>query len=198
MEDLTTTTKKRSPAMTIALIIIGAVLYGVGCFATMNIVIGTITFRPAAFISCAWGILFGPWIGGAAAAIGNTFISDVLAGWFGIGGLGGFLGNFVMGFLPGLMVKNAKKWPPISIWSAIASVICAACIGAWQQIMGINKFWPMFLAVCACNIPINVILTPIAVKLLLPRVIKRGLYWKEDPDAVEEKGDEPAPTPDQG
>ena len=82
--------KSQNKMVKIALIIVGAVLYGVGCFATMNIVIGTITFRPAAFISCAWGILFGPWVGGLAAAIGNTFISDVLSGWFGIGGVGGY------------------------------------------------------------------------------------------------------------
>ncbi|MEA4969770.1 MAG: ECF transporter S component [Candidatus Pelethousia sp.] len=172
--------KKNSTVTTISLIIVGAVLYGVGCFATMNIAIGTVTFRPAAFIACAWGILFGPWIGGISAAIGNTFISDVLSGWFGIGGVGGFLGNFIMGFLPALMVRNAKKWAPISIWSGIAAVICAIFIAGWQQIMSINKFWPMFIAVCASNIPINLILTPIAVKLLLPRVQKRGLYWKDD------------------
>ena len=62
---------KKSTVTTISLIIVGAVLYGVGCFATMNIAIGTVTFRPAAFIACAWGILFGPWIGGISAAIGN-------------------------------------------------------------------------------------------------------------------------------
>ena len=37
-----------SPVL-LALIIVGAVLYGVGCFATMNIVIGTITFRPSSW-----------------------------------------------------------------------------------------------------------------------------------------------------
>ena len=178
--------KKRNAVTTISLIIVGAVLYGVGCFATMNIAIGTVTFRPAAFIACAWGILFGPWVGGIAAAIGNTFISDVLSGWFGIGGVGGFLGNFIMGFLPAILVRDAKKWLPISIWSGIAAIICAVFIAGWQEIMSINKFWPMFVAVCASNIPINVILTPIAVKLLLPRVQKRGLYWKdEDGDDVE-------------
>ena len=111
--------------------------------------------------------------------IGNTFISDVLSGWFGIGGVGGFVGNFLMGFLPAILVRNPKKWWSISIWCAVASVACAVCIGGWQEIMNINKFVPMFIAICACNTPINVILTPIAVKLLLPRVQKRGLYWKE-------------------
>jgi len=97
-------------------------------------------------------------------------------------GVGGFLGNFLMGFLPGLMVKDPKKWLPISIWSAISAVLCGVCIGGWQEIMQINKFFPMFLAICGSNIPVNVVLTPIAVKLLLPRVQKRGLYWKETED----------------
>lgn len=172
--------------MKIALIIVGAVLYGVGCFATMNIVIGTITFRPAAFIACAWGILFGPWVGGLSAAIGNTFISDILSGWFGIGGVGGFVGNFIMGFLPALLVRNAKKWPTVALWSGVSAVICAACIAGWQQIMGINTFVVMFLAVCGSNVPVNVIATPIATSLLIDRVKKRGLYWRQDKEDDDE------------
>lgn len=174
--------KSNNKTVKLALILVGAVLYGVGSFATMSFAIGTVTLRPIAFLSCAWGILFGPWVGGLAAAIGNTFISDILAGWFGIGGVGGFLGNFLMGFLPGLMVKDPKKWLPITIWSSISAVLCGVCIGGWQEIMQINKFLPMFLVICGSNIPVNAVLTPIAVKLLLPRVQKRGLYWKETED----------------
>jgi len=166
--------------MTIALIIVGAVLYGVGCFATMSIAIGTVTFRPASFIACAWGILFGPWVGGLAAAIGNTFISDVLSGWFGIGGVGGFVGNFLMGCIPALLVRNVKKWPMISLWSGVSAILCAVCIAGWQQIMGINVFLPMFIAVAASDVPFNVVVTPIVVNALIKRVKKRGLYWKND------------------
>ena len=186
--------RKRSPAVVIALIVVGAALYGVGCFATMNIVIGTITFRPAAFISCLWGILFGPWVGGLAAAIGNTFISDVLSGWFGIGGLGGFVGNFLMAFIPGMFVRNPKKTSQVIFWSIIGTLLCGICIGGWQQIMNINKFWVMTIAIWACNLPINIILTPIATKLLLPRTIKRGLYWRILPDEKAAEGAEPAPA----
>lgn len=171
--------RSKNKVVKIALIIVGAVLYGVGSFATMGVAIGTVTFRPAAFIACAWGILFGPWVGGIAAAIGNTFISDVLSGWFGIGGVGGFVGNFIMGFLPGLLVLNPRKKIPVGLWSAASAVICAACIAGWQEIMSINKFWPMFLAVNVSNIPVNLILTPIAVSLLIGRVQARGLYWRD-------------------
>lgn len=174
--------KQKFKPIHIALIIVGAVLYGLGSFATMGIAFGTVTLRPAAFISCAWGILFGPWVGGLAAAIGNTFISDILSGWFGIGGVGGFVGNFLMGFLPALLVRNARKWWQVGLWSGLSAVVCAACIAGWQVIMSIAPaFWPMFAAVCVSNIPVNVIATPIVVALLLDRVAKRGMYWKELP-----------------
>lgn len=164
----------------IALIIIGAVLYGLGCFATQGIAIGFVTLRPAAFIACTWGILFGPWVGGLAAGIGNTFISDILSGWLGVGSLGGFAGNFVMGFLPGLLVKDATSWKQISFWSGVSAVICALFVGGWISAMGYSPFWPLFTVVIASNVPVNVIATPIAIKYLLERVKKRGLYWKDD------------------
>ncbi len=163
----------------IALIIIGAVIYGLGCFATMGFAIGFITLRPAAFIACTWGILFGPWVGGLAAAIGNTFISDILAGWFGVGGVGGFLGNFVMGFLPGLMVTNPRDWRQVSFWSGLSAVICAVLVGGWIALMGFAPFMVLFTAVIMSNVPVNVVATPVAVHYLLDRVKKRGLYWKD-------------------
>lgn len=175
--------KKRNPAILIALVIVGAVLYGLSSWVTMGVAIGTVTLRPAAFISCAWGILFGPWVGGLAAAIGNTFISDVLSGWFGIGGVGGFIGNFLMGFLPGFLVKDTKKWWFVSLWSGISAVICAACIALWQVIVNINVFWPPFIGVTSSNVPANMIGTPIVVALLLPRVKLRGLYWRDSDKA---------------
>ena len=178
--------KKGVKPIDISLIIVGAVLYGLGSFATMGFAIGTVTLRPAAFIACAWGILFGPWIGGLAAAIGNTFISDILSGWFGIGGVGGFLGNFVMGFLPAFMAHNPRKWLPISIWSAISAVICGLLIAGWQVLVGIQPtIWLMWGIVVASNVPVNLVGTPIVVKLLLDRVVKRGLYWKELPEESE-------------
>lgn len=163
----------------VALTIIGAVIYGLGCFATMGIAIGFITLRPAAFIACTWGILFGPWVGGLAAGIGNTFISDILAGWFGVGGVGGFVGNFLMGFIPGLLVTNAKSWKQIAFWSGLSAIICAFAVGGWIALMGYAPFWVLFSTVIASNLPVNVVGTPIAVHYLLERTRKRGLYWRD-------------------
>ena len=71
-------------SLEIALTIIGGVLYGLGAFSTMSWAVGFITLRLFAFIAVLWGVLFGLWVGGLAALIGNTLISDILAGWFGI------------------------------------------------------------------------------------------------------------------
>lgn len=163
----------------IALIIIGAVLYGLASFATMGLAIGFATLRPAAFIACTWGVLFGPWVGGLAAGIGNTFISDILSGWIGVGSVGGFLGNFAMGFIPGYFVKEAANWKQVSFWSGLSALVCAVLVGGWISLMGYSPFWPLFTVVVISNLPVNIIATPIAVKYLLERVKKRGLYWKD-------------------
>jgi len=169
----------RFSTIDVALTIVGAAIYGLGCFATMGIAIGWITLRPAAFIAPLWGILFGPWVGGLAAGIGNTFISDVLAGWLGVGGVGGFWGNFFMGFIPGYFVKDPKNWKQVVFWSAVGTLVCAFCVGGWIALMGYAPFEVLFTTVLVVDIPPNVVLTPIAAALLIDRVRRRGLYWRE-------------------
>ncbi len=163
----------------VVLTIVGAVIYGLGCYATMGIAIGFITLRPASFIACLWGVLFGPWVGGLAAGIGNTFISDILAGWFGVGGVGGFVGNFMMGFIPGLLVRDARNWKAVALWSGVSAVVCAFFVGGWIALMGYAPFWVLFWTVILVDVPPNVIATPIAVNYLLEPIRKRGLYWRE-------------------
>ena len=171
--------KAKFTMLDVALIIVGAVIYGLGCFATMGIAIGWITLRPASFIACLWGVLFGPWVGGLAAGIGNTFISDILAGWFGVGGVGCFIGNFMMGFIPGYFVKDPKNWLSVAFWSGLSAVVCAFFVGGWIALMGYAPFIVLFLTVIACDVPPNVIGTPIAAKYLIDSVRRRGLYWRE-------------------
>jgi hypothetical protein len=173
----------------IALTIIGAVLYGLGAFSTMNLAIGFITLRPFAFIAVIWGVLFGPWVGGLAALIGNTFISDILAGWFGIGGVGGAIGNFMMAFIPGLLVSHPKNWKSVALWGGIVgTLVCAFFVGGWIALMGFAPFEVLFSTVLISDIPPNLILAPLLCIWLFPRVQKRGLYWR---DRLKEKAEEP-------
>jgi energy-coupling factor transport system substrate-specific component len=164
----------------IALTIIGAVLYGLGAFSTMSWAIGFITLRPFAFIAVVWGVLFGPWVGGLAALIGNTFISDILAGWFGIGGVGGAIGNFMMAFIPGLLVAHPKNWKAVALWGGIVgTLVVAFFVGGWIALMGFAPFWTLFSSVLIADIPPNLILAPIVAAWLFDRVRKRGLYWRD-------------------
>jgi energy-coupling factor transport system substrate-specific component len=167
-------------ALEIALTIIGAVLYGLGAFSTMSWAIGFITLRPFAFIAVVWGVLFGPWVGGLAALIGNTFISDILAGWFGIGGVGGAVGNFLMAFIPGLLVSNPKNWKAVVLWGGIVgTLVTAVSVGGWIALMGFAPFMTLFTSVLIADIPPNLILAPIVASWLYKRVQARGLYWRD-------------------
>ncbi|MCX6025007.1 MAG: hypothetical protein NTY23_01880 [Chloroflexi bacterium] len=167
-------------ALEIALTIIGAVLYGLGAFSTMNLAIGFITLRPFAFIAVVWGVFFGPWVGGLAALIGNTFISDILAGWFGIGGVGGAIGNFLMAFIPGLLVSHPRSWKSVGLWGGIVgTLVCALFVGGWIALMGYAPFMTLFSTVLISDVPPNLIIAPLICLWLYKRVQARGLYWRD-------------------
>ena len=174
------TWRQKFGTLDIALTILGAVLYGLGCFSTMGLAFGFITARPFSFIAPFWGIMFGPWVGGLAAGIGNTFISDILAGWFGIGGVGGFVGNFLMAFIPGLLVRDPRDWKSVVLWGGIVGTLfTAVCVGGWIALMGYAPFMTLFTSVLVADIPPNVILTPLVCIWLFDRIRKRGLYWRD-------------------
>jgi len=182
-------------SLEIALTIIGGVLYGLGAFSTMSWAIGFITLRPFAFIAVLWGVLFGPWVGGLAALIGNTFISDILAGWFGIGGVGGAVGNFLMAFIPGLLVSHPKNWKGVALWGGIVgTLVCAVAVGGWIALMGFAPFITLFTSVLIADIPPNLILAPIIAGWVFSRVQKRGLYWRDRLEMKKEEEDEEAIT----
>jgi energy-coupling factor transport system substrate-specific component len=184
--------RQKFGAMEIALTIIGAVLYGLGAFSTMSWAVGFITLRPFAFIAVVWGVLFGPWVGGLAALIGNTFISDILAGWFGIGGVGGAVGNFMMAFIPGLLVAHPKNWKAVALWGGIVgTLVVALCVGGWIALMGFAPFMTLFTTVLIADVPPNLIIAPIVAYWIFDRVKARGLYWRDRVEGVEE---EPAPA----
>ena len=165
-------------------------MYGLGAFSTMSWAIGFITLRPFAFIAVLWGVLFGPWVGGLAALIGNTFISDILAGWFGIGGVGGAVGNFLMAFIPGLLVSHPKNWKGVALWGGIVgTLVCAVCVGGWIALMGFAPFITLFTSVLIADIPPNLILAPIIAGWVFSRVQKRGLYWRDRLEMKKEEED---------
>lgn len=90
----------RWDAVDIATTALCAAVYGGGLFATggLTVIPGFTWIRPANALTPIFGILFGlP--GAFGCAIGN-FIADAFAGFLSVGSIGGFVGNFILAWVP--------------------------------------------------------------------------------------------------
>jgi len=157
------------------------------------IVPGITEIRPANVFPPVFGLLFGP-AGAWGAAIGNT-IGDLLGGTIGPGSIFGFFGNFFLGFVPykmwgatwglvkkGDMAPNVNNWKKIVAFEIVAFAAAAACgiIIAWyldlvQQV----PFAFLALVITFNNFAASVVLGPILLALLYPRVKRWGLLWTD-------------------
>ncbi len=157
------------------------------------IVPGITEVRPANVFPPVFGLLFGP-AGAWGAAIGNT-IGDLLGGTIGPGSIFGFFGNFFLGFIPykmwgatwglvkkGDMAPNVNNWKKVAAFEIVAFVASAACgiVIAWyldlvQQV----PFAFLALVITFNNFAASVVLGPILLALLYPRVKRWGLLWTD-------------------
>jgi energy-coupling factor transport system substrate-specific component len=157
------------------------------------IVPGITEVRPANVFPPVFGLLFGP-AGAWGAAIGN-FIGDLFGGTLGIGSIFGFFGNFFLGFIPykmwgatfGLVKKDdmsqtTNNWKKILAFELVALVASAACgiIIAWYlDIAAIVPFAFLSITITVNNFAAAVVLGPILLVLLYPRVKRWGLIWTD-------------------
>lgn len=157
------------------------------------IVPGITEVRPANVFPPVFGLLFGP-AGAWGAAIGN-FIGDLFGGTLGIGSIFGFIGNFFLGFIPykmwgatfGLVKKDdmsqtTNNWKKILAFELVALVSSAACgiIIAWYlDIAAIVPFAFLSITITVNNFAAAVVLGPILLVLLYPRVKRWGLIWTD-------------------
>ncbi len=157
------------------------------------IVPGITEIRPANVFPPVFGLLFGP-AGAWGAAIGNT-IGDLLGGTIGPGSIFGFFGNFFLAFIPykmwgatwglvkkGDMATNVSNWKKVVAFEIVAFVAAAACgiVIAWyldlvQQV----PFAFLALVITFNNFAASVVLGPILLALLYPRVKRWGLHWTD-------------------
>ena len=163
------------------------------------IVPGITEIRPANVFPPVFGLLFGP-AGAWGAAIGNT-IGDLLGGTIGLGSIFGFFGNFFLAFIPykmwgatwglvkkGDMATNVSNWKKVVAFEIVAFAASAACgiIIAWyldlvQQV----PFAFLALVITFNNFAASVVLGPILLALLYPRVKRWGLLWTDLMDESE-------------
>ncbi len=157
------------------------------------IVPGITEVRPANVFPPVFGLLFGP-AGAWGAAIGNT-IGDLFGGTLGPGSIFGFFGNFFLGFIPykmwgatwGLVkkgdmfpnVNNVSKIIAFEIVAFVSSAACAIVIAWYLDLAGIVPFAFLGLVITFNNFLAAVVVGPILLVLLYPRVKRWGLVWTD-------------------
>ena len=157
------------------------------------IVPGVTEVRPANVFPPVFGLLFGP-AGAWGSAIGNL-IGDLFGGTLGMGSIFGFFGNFFLGFIPykmwgatfGLVPKNDmkqntnsfKKVLAFELVSLVAAAACGVIIAWYLDLTGIVPFAFLAITITVNNFAASVVLGPILLLLLYPRVKRWGLVWTD-------------------
>jgi energy-coupling factor transport system substrate-specific component len=165
-------------------------------FKGFPIIPGAIEIRPANVFPFVFSLLFGP-AGAWGAAIGNL-IGDFF-GTLTVGSIGGFIGNFFLGLLPyklwaaffrrGDVEPNPNAARKLAVYVAvvvITSAVCASIIAWFVALLELFPFTPVLLLIASNNIIPGIVLGPILLIALYPRVKRFGLLWTEimEPEEV--------------
>ena len=159
-------------------------------FKGFTIIPGFTEVRPANVFPFVFGLLFGP-AGAWGAAIGNL-IGDFF-GTLNIGSIFGFIGNFFLGFLPYKMwgsffrrgenmEQNVNSGKKLAVYIAVvilASDICAVWIAWFNDLIGFVPFAALGSIITVNNAIAGIVLGPILLLVLYPRVKRWGLLWTE-------------------
>ena len=159
-------------------------------FKGFPIIPGAVEIRPANVFPVVFGLLFGP-AGAWGAAVGNL-IGDFF-GTLSPGSIGGFVGNFFLALLPYKMwaayfrrdenletnVDSGKKLAVYVAVALLASLACAVIIAWWVAVLGIFPFLATLILVVSNNAIMAIVLGPILLLALYPRVKQWGLLWSE-------------------
>ena len=183
----------------VVLVALTAAIYAATLIPTqfLPIIPGFTNIRPANVFPFVFGLLFGP-AGAWGAAIGNL-INDFF-GTLGLGSISGFVGNFFLGFLPYKMwhtffrrgenmeqnVNSGKKLAVYIAITILASVVCAIWIAWFNDLIGFVPFAALASIITVNNAIAGLVLGPILLLVLYPRVKRWGLLWTEimTPDEV--------------
>jgi energy-coupling factor transport system substrate-specific component len=183
----------------VVLVALSAAIYAATLIPTqfLPIIPGFTNIRPANVFPFVFGLLFGP-AGAWGAAIGNL-INDFF-GTLNIGSIFGFVGNFFLGFLPYKlwgtffrrgenMEQNVNSGKKLAVFVAIvivASAVCAVWIAWFNDLIGFVPFAALSSIIMVNNALAGLVLGPIFLLILYPRIKRWGLLWTEimAPDEV--------------
>jgi energy-coupling factor transport system substrate-specific component len=178
----------------IILVAVCAAIYGAALVAfktAIPLIPGITEVRVANIFPMTFGLLFGP-AGAWGTAIGNL-IGDTFGGTLGPGSIAGFVGNFLLGYLPyamwtafipfaaksrGWKAGSGRSWIAYILISIISSASCAIVISVAVDALGIVPY-----AVLTKIITINNTIASLIGVILLASVFsvtqQLGLFWAD-------------------
>lgn len=155
-------------------------------FKIVPLIPGITEFRPANAVPPVCSLLFGP-AGAWGSAFGNL-IGDFFGG-LGPGDLFGFLGNLGYGLVPYLAweavsdapptPRNAGAWVGLVAVITLASLLCATIVGWGLQLLGFHPFNVLGTVVFLNNFVVAVMLAPLLLKVLHPRIARARLLYRD-------------------
>lgn len=156
-------------------------------FKIATIVPGFTEIRPAAGIPVVCGLLFGP-AAAWGAAFGNV-VGDVFGGMLGPGSVFGFIGNFMLAYVPYRMWRALRGdrvadgspggLPWLILCAVAGAVSCAAIIGFGVAAMGLVPYSVLTLAISANNGVVGTIVAAILLPILYPLARSFGLLYTD-------------------
>jgi energy-coupling factor transport system substrate-specific component len=155
-------------------------------FKVVPLIPGITEFRPANAVPVVCSFLFGP-AGAWGAAFGNL-IGDFFGG-LGPGDLFGFLANLLYGLVPYLVWEALTDAEPVPHGAgrsagllaviALACTLCATVVGWGLQLLGFHPFTVLGTIVLVNNLVVAVILGPLLLALLHPRLRRARLLYRD-------------------
>jgi energy-coupling factor transport system substrate-specific component len=147
---------------------------------------GVTEFRPANAVPVVCSFLFGP-----AAAWGSAFgnlIGDFFGG-LGPGDLFGFVANLLYGLVPYAVwdavtarepvPRGLPTWLGLLFVIGLAATLCAAVVGWGLQALGFHPFTVLGTFVLVNNVVVAVILAPLLLAVLHPRIRHARLLYRD-------------------
>lgn len=182
----------RWDATDIAVASLAAAIYGGGLVVTAGLIVipGFTWIRPANMLAPVFGILFG--IPGCVGLAFGNLLADALGGYLGVGSIGGFVGNFLLGYVPykfmrDQTLRSSRSVFDFYLWGVLVSSLwCALYIAWWldaaQILVGLPPLfiWGWFAPfVFVNNAIVTAVVGPVIGYVLYPVVKKWGLHWSD-------------------
>jgi len=155
-------------------------------FKAFVIVPGLTEIRPGSVIPVVCSLFFGP-AAAWGAAFGNL-IGDFF-GMFGPASLFGMVGNFLFGYIPyrtwmqggassSLELRTGRDMTRYAVGAIAASMACGVTIAWGVDLLGFVPFVVLSNVIVINNLLVTLILGPILMRLLTPRLTAWGLLYQ--------------------